>query len=164
MKTQITIAQTREDAVIPSKTNENMGFDVYPCFDEDYMIIPPQTVSLVPTGIAIACDKQYGIFAKERGSTGLKGMAIRAGVVDSGYRGEIFIEINNTTNKSIIITKEYDSIESLNADYTVYPYKKAIAQLVVLPVPEVDVKIDTYENLKKIPSGRGIGCLGSSDK
>ena len=47
---------------------------------------------------------------------------------------------------------------------TAYPYEKAITQMIVVPVPSVDVEEYTYDELKAIPSKRGDGCLGSSNK
>ena len=46
----------------------------------------------------------------------------------------------------------------------VYPYTKAIAQLVVHEVPKMNVKEISYDELKEIPSKRGSGSLGSSGK
>ena len=45
-----------------------------------------------------------------------------------------------------------------------YPIEKAIAQALVIPVPELDIEEYTYEELKAIPSERGCGSLGSSGK
>ena len=46
----------------------------------------------------------------------------------------------------------------------IYPYSKAIAQALVVPVPKVDVEEISYEDLKLIESERGMGALGSSNK
>jgi dUTP pyrophosphatase len=46
----------------------------------------------------------------------------------------------------------------------IYPYSKAIAQALVVPVPKIDVEEVTYEELQKIASERGAGKLGSSQK
>lgn len=45
-----------------------------------------------------------------------------------------------------------------------YPYEKAIAQSVILPVPKMDTEEISVEELQSIPSKRGIGALGSSNK
>ena len=37
MKTNVKFAKVRSDAEIPSKRPEDMGFDIYACFDEDYI-------------------------------------------------------------------------------------------------------------------------------
>lgn len=80
-------AKVREDAQIPSKRQEDAGYDLYPCFEEDFMRIDPLHTVLIPLGVASAFDDNYVLFLKERGSTGVKGMSVRAGVIDSGYRG-----------------------------------------------------------------------------
>jgi dUTPase len=46
----------------------------------------------------------------------------------------------------------------------VYPYSKAIAQALVVPVPKVEIEEISYEELQNIKSERGLGALGSSGK
>lgn len=101
----IKFAKVHPNAVIPSKRDEDMGFDIYACFDEDYIAIKPHETKLIPTGIASACNFDYGFLVFERGSTGSKGIARRCGVIDSGYRNEWFIGLTNTTNGMLFITK-----------------------------------------------------------
>jgi dUTP pyrophosphatase len=155
-------AKVKEDAIIPSKDYENAGYDIYANFEENEIFIQPNEVKLIPTGIASAMSPKYVLIVKERGSTGTKCMAVRSGVIDASYRGEIFIPINNTGNKTIVITKTPEA--HYGNDVIVYPYTKAIAQLLLLPVPNVNVKEISFEQLKKIPSKRGDGALGSSGK
>ena len=166
MRAKITFAKVKPDAIIPSKREEDAGFDVYACFDEDYMVIFPHETKLIPTGIAGCCDKDYCFIAKERGSTGSKGMALRCGVLDSGYRNEWFIALTNTTEKMLFISKITDKLmyERFGDNILVYPYSKAIAQVLVVPVPETEVNVVSYEELKEIKSERGMGALGSSNK
>ena len=169
MKANVKFAKVRPDAKIPSKRTEDMGFDIYACFDQEYMFIRPHETKLIPTGIASSCDTGYGFVLRERGSTGSKGMALRAGVIDSGYRNEWFVGLTNTTDKMIFISKlpeqeAYEKYFNGDIDIFVYPYSKAIAQALVIPVPEVEVEELTYENLQSIQSERGLGALGSSGK
>lgn len=165
MHTTVKFAKLRSTAIIPSKRLEDAGYDVYANFEEPYIVIRPHETRMIPTGIACACDVDYCLILKERGSTGSKGLAQRCGVIDSGYRGEVFVPITNTTDKPIYISKT-DSV--IDADYrgniTVHPYKKAIAQLLLIPVPSVDIEEYTYEDLLSIPSQRGTGVCGSSGK
>lgn len=166
MHTTIKFAKVRPTAIIPTKRDEDAGYDIYANFDANYMKIPPHETVMIPTGIACACDTDYCFIIKERGSTGTKGMAQRSGVIDSGYRGEILIPITNTTNQVIYIKKKDTMFDTLDGKtkYIEYPYEKAIAQILVIPVPTVDVEEYTYEELKAIPSKRGWGRLGSSGK
>lgn len=178
----IKFAKVRPDAIIPSKRDEDMGYDIYACFEEDYMVINPHETKLIPTGIASACDPGYGFLLFERGSTGSKGIARRCGVIDSGYRNEWFVGLTNTTNKVMFISKlnskelteklvidkenpiDWYIVENEILNSIVYPYSKAIVQAIVTQVLETSEQELSYEDLKSIPSERGLGSLGSSGK
>lgn len=102
---EIIFAKVKENAIIPSKEEENAGFDIYACWDgveKKDRIIKPHTTKLIPTGIACALPINYYFQVEERGSTGSKGIKKSAGVVDSGYRGEIFVAISNVNDKYLI--------------------------------------------------------------
>lgn len=109
----IKFAKIKSNAIIPSKREEDAGYDIYPCFDEDYIIIYPHETKMIPTGIASAFSNDYVAILKERGSTGTKGIGQRCGVIDSGFRGEYFVPITNHNNIPIIIIKK-DFIESIH--------------------------------------------------
>lgn len=168
---KIYFAKIREDAIIPTKEEYNAGLDIYPCFDEDYMIIEPGETKLVPTGIASAIPTNYYIQIHERGSSGSKGIKYSAGVIDSSYRGEWFLATTNSNKKPILITKiDIDSLEQnikniIYNGYIVYPYNKALFQGVIHCVHNQLERCEiTYEDVLKIPSKRGDGKLGSSGK
>lgn len=157
-------ARIHPNAKIPCKNEEDSGYDVYPCFDEDYILIGPHEVKMIPTGLASAFSSSYQVVFKERGSTGTKNFGQRAGVVDSGYRGEWMVPITNHNNdKSILITKHPENTD-LISDMIVYPYDKAICQAIVLPVPKMNKKEIPYDELKQFDSIRKDGRLGSSGK
>lgn len=169
-RVNVKFAKVHPNAIIPSKRDEDMGFDIYACFDEDFMVINPNETKLIPTGIASCCNPEYGFLLRERGSTGSKGIALRAGVIDSGYRNEWFVGLTNTTDKVLLISKlseeetykkHYDAVMKKSF---VYPYSKAIAQALVVPVPKTTVEEIPYDELKAIKSERGLGALGSSNK
>lgn len=168
----IKFAKVKENAIIPTKTDEDMGYDIYACFDEDYIEIRPHETKLISTGIASCCSDDYGFIIKERGSTGSQGIAVRCGVIDSGFRGEWFIALTNTTTETIRITKKVDKVQQgvvysgfvYGKILKLYPYSKAIAQAILVPVPKVKVKEVTYDELKAIKSKRMNGQLGSSGK
>jgi len=162
---RLIFAKMKSNAVIPSKREEDGCYDIYACFDEDYIYLVPGEIKLIPTGIASAFDKQYRVSLRERGSTGTKGLKVNAGQIDSGYRGEWFVPINNTTNKPIVIYKD-EEIKNKYASDTVifYPYTKAITQAALEIVPVVKIVESSYEDILLITSERGSGMLGSSGK
>ena len=165
MVANIKFAKTRPDAKIPTKRLEDAGLDIYACFDEDWIGIKPHTSKLIPTGVASAFDSSWALVFRERGSTGVKNMKINAGVIDSGFRGEYFVSIYNGNDEPLYITKYMDGEQAPEPKNAIlYPYSKAIAQALVVEVPEVNIEEISYNELQQIPSERGVGLLGSSNK
>jgi dUTP pyrophosphatase len=162
IKDIVYFSKVKPEAKIPTKRDEDAAYDIYACFDEDYIILNPLETKLIPTGIASACSKDYCFILKERGSTGSKGIGLRCGVLDSGYRSEWFVALTNHNNKTIVIAKEGKC--TLDIDYIRYPYEKAIAQAMIIPVPQVHINEIPYEDLLKFESERVLGTLGSSNK
>lgn len=160
----IYFAKVKEEAMIPTKREEDGAFDIYACFEEDYIIIEPHETKMIPTGLASAFSNHYVAILKERGSNGSKGIGQRAGVVDSGYRGEWFVPVTNHNTKAVVIKK--DAVEEKEAfeDMMIYPYEKAISQCIMVEVPKLQTKEISYSELLNISSERGIGSLGSSGK
>lgn len=62
-------AKVKPNAIIPTKRTEDAGYDIYPCFEEDYIIVPTHETKLIPTGIASAFSDDYVAVLKERGSS-----------------------------------------------------------------------------------------------
>ncbi len=168
---KIYFAKVKPNARIPDRDVWNAGLDIYPCFDEDYFIIPPHSTRLVPTGLASAIPVDNYIQIYERGSTGSKGIKYSAGVIDSSYRGEWFLATTNTNDKPVVISKldlnelSDPARELIEKAYIVYPYSKALFQGVVHSVHnEIPREEISYDALLAIPSERGSGKLGSSGK
>ena len=161
---KVLFAKVKPEAKIPSKREEDGCYDIYACFDEEVITIKPHEIVTVPTGIASAFDSKYRFdVQRERGSTGSIGLVPRCGQIDSGYRGEWFLKLQNTTNKNIIISKLHDAKQELDkAIY--YPYSKAVCQAALEIVPVIETEEISFEELKEIPSERGDGALGSSGK
>ena len=160
-------AKVKEQAIIPTKREEDAGYDLYPCFEEDYIEIAPLTTKLVPLGVASAFDANYVLILKERGSSGTKGLAQRSGVIGSGYRGEYMAPVTNVNNKPIRIAKKevVDTWSNCEKEQIlIYPYEKAICQGVLLVMPSLESEEISYEALQQIESQRGSGRLGSSGK
>lgn len=161
-------AKIKEKAIIPTRESENAGYDIYACFEEDFMIVKPHETLLIPTGIAWACSEDFYLQIEERSSTGSKGIKKSAGVIDSGYRGEIKIAITNSRNIPLIFSALDEKI--LLEKYPeckkclIYPVSKAIAQGIVHRVEKMNEQVIDYEELTKISSNRGDKGWGSSGK
>ena len=173
-RNEIYFAKIRPSAVIPTKKLEDAGYDMYADFEEEFLVIFPGQTKPVPTGIAVAFSDKYYAQIEERSSMAKIGIKKSGGVFDSGYRGEYFIMTYNTNKKPFVITKtaieqfpetfEIDGVSYNREDLMLYPYKKAICQMVLQEVPVMEEKEITYEELLKIPSQRGTGAFGHSGK
>jgi dUTP pyrophosphatase len=118
------------------------GLDLSAC---ERVELAPGERALVGTGLAVAIPDGYAGFVQPRSGLANKhGISIvnTPGLVDSGYRGELRVALLNT-----------DAHES----FVVEPGMR-IAQLVVLPVPEVEPVV-----VDELPaSERGVRGFGSS--
>ena len=163
MITTIKFAKSRENAIIPTKRSGDGCYDVYAYFDEEYIIIQPHTVKLIPTGICSAFDEGYRIGIRERGSNTKSGLITMAGQIDASYRGEWFVALYNGNDIPVEITKNITDVEKYE-DFIRVPYSKAVAQFALEIVPEANTETISFYELISIPSERGEGCLGSSQK
>lgn len=171
----------QDNAIIPSKTKENIGYDIYHTNTEDFEIAPHETV-MVPTGLAAAIveeefysvepksSNRFALIAKDRGSTGSIGLHTHCGVIDAGYRGEIFIALSNTNNAPIVFTSKVKKTQKICVGdellKILYPIDKAIAQLIVVEsydfISEEITNDETW--IRLCNTERGEGKLGSSQK
>ena len=171
---ELRFAKIRETARVPSKRDEDAGFDMYADFAEDFLVIGTRETKAVPTGIAVAFSSKYYAQIEERSSMAKIGIKKSGGVFDSGYRGEYLIMTYNTNKRPFIISKidaedladefEVDGVTYKKDDVILYPYTKAICQMVMQEIPKFDVQEISYEELKAISSERGAGGFGSSKK
>lgn len=151
-------AKINDKAIIPTKRNEDAGYDIY-TVDDEILLNPGETYAF-HTGIKSEFNAAWVGIVKERGSTAKYGLSIRSGVIDSGYRGEWLIMITNASKDTIWFTKNstYQKVDSR----VIYPLSKAIAQVIFLPVPLMEVVEVKEDELSG--SQRGEGKFGSSGK
>lgn len=165
---EIQFAKIRENAIIPTKREEDAGYDIFACFDEPYILIEPATTVKIPTGIASAFTKDFCMVLKERGSTGSQGIGQRSGIIDSGYRNEWLVPITNHNNIPIIIANtgitDLELEEKFGKNFIKYSSQKAISQALLVPVPKSESVEVTYEQLLKNKSERMLDGFGSTNK
>ena len=167
-KNQIYFAKFRGDAIIPKKERENAGYDIYACLEDDCLIIPPYKTKLVPTGVGFACSEEFYLQIEERSSTGTKGIKRSAGVIDSGYRGEIKVAVFNANDIPLVFS-EYSEEDVRKrhpelGEIFYYSTSKAIAQGVIHRVEDMTAREISLEALQSIPSKRGDKGWGSTNK
>lgn len=87
---------------MPEKaTKGSIGFDL---FSSHMVILQSNKVTKVHTGLAMNLPK--GIYCRISPCSGLsmKGISIKAGVIDNDYKGEIIIMMRNHTKSEIKLT------------------------------------------------------------
>jgi len=140
---ELPVRRLREDAVVPERAYAgDAGLDLAAC---DRFELGPGERAIVGTGLAVAIPDGHAGFVQPRsGLAARHGLSVvnAPGLIDSGYRGEIRVVLLNT---------------DLREAFVVEPGMR-IAQLVVLPVPELEL-VETDE----LPeSERGVRGFGSS--
>ena len=99
----IEVQRLKQNATIPPKANlTDAGFDLYVCTEKE-IILNPKESKLIPTGIAMALPRNHAGLIWDRSSMGVKGIHRFAGVVDSGYRGEIKVCLYNSNDRPYTI-------------------------------------------------------------
>ena len=144
----------REGAKTPSRANpSDAGLDVFYCPKDPSVSsvrIEPGENMLMPTGLSFGVPHGYMLQVCNRSSMGAKrSLVVGAHIVDSGYDGEVFIDLHNIGNET---------------QYIVAGDK--IAQLVLVPVVHFRAQAlhgeDLYRGDISI-SNRADGALGSTD-
>lgn len=143
----VKVQKKREGAIIPQRATVGAaGMDLYACIDEDITIKAGES-ALVATGIAIELpSKEMAAFVFARSGLATKfgiALANSVGVVDSDYRGEIYVSLRNFSTQ----------------DYTVKQNER-IAQMIIMPV--LPVSFCEVESLED--TVRGEGGFGSTGK
>lgn len=95
----IDIKKLDDMAIVPSKNNtSDAGWDLYSLEDKE---INRGRRATIATGIAMSIPEGYvGLIWPRSGLAVKQGVAIFAGVIDSGYRGEIKVCLYNASNDS----------------------------------------------------------------
>ncbi len=139
---QVEFLRLDAEAQMPVKAYEtDAGFDL-PCTERQW--IPPGATMDVSTGFAIGMPPGWWGRIVGRSSTmRSRGLLVIEGVIDAGFRGELFTCVHNPTDKPIYVDPG-----------------DRLAQLLFLPVPAVH-----WHEVKQLSeSERGVNGFGSSGR
>lgn len=141
---KINIKKLRDNAKIPTYGTEfAAGADLYACIEKEEVFKPGET-KLIPTGISMAIPTGYvGLVYARSGLASKRGLAPanKVGVIDSDYRGEIFVALHNHSTEEKTIDME-----------------ERIAQIVIAPY----LKAEFLETEELDETSRGEGGFGST--
>ena len=137
---KLKVKKIAKEGRIPTKHDTcDAAFDLYVI---DNMVLPAGGTEIVHTGICVEIER--GSFGKieSRSSLAKKGIFCTAGVIDSGYRGEVMIVLNNIGS----------------SDYHVATGHR-IAQLIIYKLQDVEI-IETDKLDLQSDRGGGFGSSG----
>ena len=159
--------EIKEDLELPTYARTgDAGMDIIS--PEEYTINPGETI-IIPTGIKVAIPDGYAILIQPRSGQSVKTklrIANTPGLIDSGYRDEIGVIIENIEPPFKDIDYEFDDkgeihIKSIlhGQPYTIAKGQK-FAQMRLVEVPTINfVKVDSVQNIGENRGG-GFGHTG----
>lgn len=135
------VMKLHPEAKLPERAfPTDAGLDLY-ALNDVYCDI--HGMCTVPTGIALDIKPGYFAMICDKSSIARIGFKVNAGVVDSGYIGEVSVELMNVIGTSKLIKKG-----------------QKVAQVILLPI--ATPKVIEVESLAKTKRGtKGFGSSGS---
>ncbi len=123
---------------------EDLGYDI---FASETLTIPPRGHAIVPTGIAVECTstagEKLGALLRDKSSMAARRLTVTGGVIDSGYRGEVRVLMENLGDTPAEI-RAGDKIANL------------------IPYPVLTTEVQVVDDLGE--SSRKAGGFGSSGR
>lgn len=137
---KLKVQRIHEDAKLPVYQHKgDAGLDIFSSID---CVLKAGEVKPVPTGIKVAVPEGHVGLVWDKSGVSLKGVHRLAGVIDSGYRGEVRVVMVNLGDEPFVVEKGMK-----------------IAQLLIQPVSEV--KVAEAEELEGTSRGEeGFGSTG----
>ena len=156
-----------ENGTIPTYAHDtDAGMDIYA--QDEYTIAPGETI-IIPTGIKCAIPEGYALLIQPRSGQSVKTklrIANTPGLIDSGYRDEIGVIVENIEPPFKDIDYEFDDngeihIKSIlhGESYTIAPGQR-FAQMRLVQVPKASFV--PVESVGEIGENR-LGGFGSTD-
>ncbi len=148
MKPVVVIETIHEDAKMPERaTPGSAGMDLYAV---ESVALYPGEARAVATGLKMAIPPGYEGQIRSRSGLSLKNIVVAnaPGTIDSDYRGEVKVILQNTKNTT----------EPLLAEHTPIVKGTRIAQLVIAAVPEISLEAGKVDD----DTVRGEGGFGST--
>lgn len=130
------------DGTLPTRGHQfDAGMDLYVSQD---VVVPPHEFVDIPTDVAGALpDYHWGMLTGRSSALRKHGLLVHTGIIDQGYRGELFAGVMNLTDGPVTVHKG-----------------DRIAQLIPVPMPYATV---TPMRVADLPEGeRGDAGFGST--
>lgn len=156
MKIQTKILDSRLGTIWPMPSYTTMGsagIDLRACVDHT-LVLQPGEQKLVSVGFAIyIADPAWAAITLPRSGMGSKGLVLAntVGLIDSDYQGTLMITLWNRQIES----------RYANRSITIEPGDR-VAQLVFIPVQQVDLQVVQEFDSESTRGGGGYGHTGKN--
>lgn len=109
---QLKVKKLNSDAKLPTHGHPgDAGMDFY-CVED--VIFPAGKQAGVHTGIAVEIPEGHVGLLWDKSSISFNlGLKVMGGVIDSSYRGEVIMNLLNTSNKEVLLTKGHKVAQML---------------------------------------------------
>lgn len=144
MTMTVVVKRLSPEAMIPEQMNAgDAGFDLYAI---EGSTMEPGERDMISTGLAVAIPEGFAGIIKPRSGLAVRhGINVLAGVIDSGYRGEVKVVLQNTD--------PYTAADLMPGE--------RIAQLLIVPVPAFRFEEVTGELPETVRGEGGFGSTGA---
>ena len=146
MSQTVKVKALTDKAFIPERKHQfDAGADLHSAFGD--FVLPPNTPTLVGTGLAVQIPEGYVGMVCPRSGLAVRGVTVMnaPGIVDSGYRGELKVNLVNLSDHQMEIC-----------------YGDRIAQLLIVPVDYSEFEV--VDELNESEDGRGESGHGSTGR
>ncbi len=138
---ELKVKKVQMDAKLPQYGHTgDAGLDLFSSID---FVLEKGQVEAIPSGIKVSIPDGFVGLIWDKSGVSLKGVHRLAGVIDSGYRGEVKVVMINLSHEPFVINSGMK-----------------IAQMLIQPISKVDVI--EVEDLDE--TARGEGGFGSTGK
>jgi dUTP pyrophosphatase len=157
----IKIKRLHPEATIPTAGHADDA-----CFDLsalEHVTFQPGEIKLVRTGLALEIPPGHRVNVYVRSSTPIKKGLVLAngvGVIDYGYRGELYIQLMNVATKVIKPRYEEDETYGVLMPNALQKGDRVGQMELIVSIPTRDIIIQVVDDLAT--SGRGTGGIGST--
>lgn len=129
-------------AVFTTPREGDAGYDLYA---SEHITLFNGEQKLIPTGLHLSIPRGVVGMIRDRSSLALQQIYVHAGVIDSSYRGEIKVLLENASNKNLHVEPGH-----------------RVAQLLFVPI--CILPLNSVEKHSLGESIRGEGSFGSTGK
>lgn len=109
---KIKVKKLNEDAKLPTHGHPgDAGMDFY-CVED--VVFPPGKQARAHTGVALEIPEGHVGLVWDKSSISFNmGLKVMGGVIDSGYRGEIIMNLLNTSEREVVLEKGHKIAQML---------------------------------------------------